>query len=119
MRIKDLFENTEFKFKDFVENNEINYDLAEDLVFFMNHNDDTYRRHTYPAITKCLEGIKKKKKTSPGVFKDAALESYKSYCEEFPIRELPSSLDDKVLTEVCKLIHDEVCQHASEGKYKD
>lgn len=118
MRIKDLFEHTDISFKDFVENNEINYDLAEDLAFFMNNNDDIYRQHTYPAITKCLENIRNQKKTSPNIFKNAALESYKQYCAEFPIRELPSSLNEKMLGEVCKLIHDEVCNHETEGKYK-
>ena len=84
MRIKDLFENTEFKFKDFVENNEINYDLAEDLVFFMNHNDDTYRRHTYPAITKCLEGIKKKKRPHQVSLKMQHLKVIKATVKNFP-----------------------------------
>lgn len=119
MRITDLFENKDLQFKDFVENNEITYDLAEDLVFFMNHDDDTYRRHTYPAITKCIDGIKNNKKISPAIFKAAALESYKNYCNQFPIRELPDKLNDKMLGEVCKLIHEEVCTHHEEGKYKD
>lgn len=119
MRIKDLFEDKQMQLKDFVENNEIKYDLAEDLVFFMNHDDDTYRYHTYPAIVKCLEGIRKNKNPSYSLFKDAALESYKNYCKQYPIRELPSSLDGKIIEEVCKMIHEEVCTHESEGKYKD
>ncbi len=119
MRIKDLFETTQMQLKDFVENDEIKYDLAEDLVFFMNHDDDTYRYHTYPAIVKCLNSMRKNKNSNYSLFKEAALESYKNYCKQFPSRELPNSLDDKILEEVCKLIHEEVCTHESEGKYKD
>lgn len=119
MRINDLFKHNQSQFEDFIEDNKINYDLADDLAFFMNHDDDTYRRHTYPAIVKCLEGIKNKKKTNPTIFKAAALEGYKNYCTQYPIRELPNNLDEKMINEVCKLMHEEVCADHAEGKYKD
>ena len=120
MRIKDLFENKSYNFDEFVnEKNELNYDLVEDLVYFMNHDDDVYRRHLYPSITKCLSLMKSKKDSSPLMFKDATLEGYKSYCNKFPIRELPSSLDEKMIEKVCKQIHEEICKHEKEGLYKD
>lgn len=120
MRIKDLLESKAHDFSEYVDAEQgLTYDLAEDLVYFMNHDDDTYRRHVYPSITKCLDLLDSKKETSPGLFKTAALESYKNYCQQYPIRELPSSLDEKTLKEVCKLVHEEVCTHKSDGKYKD
>lgn len=120
MRIKDLLESKSYDFEEFVnDEKELNYDLAEDLVYFMNHDDDVYRRHLYPSITKCLSLMKSKKDSSPSLFKTAALEGYKSYCDKFPIRELPHTLDEKMLNTVCKLIHEEMCKHDNDGLYKD
>lgn len=123
MRINELLEAKKFNDLDFVKktegNREIDYDLTEDLVFFMNNDDDTYRRHVYPSITKCLNNIKHKKDIAPSIFQDAVKESYKNYIEKFPIRELPESIDDKQLREVCEKMIEEVKSHHDDGKYKD
>lgn len=123
MRIVELLEGKKFNDLDFVNRsegkNEINYDLAEDLSFFMQNDDDTYRRHMYPAIAKCLEMVKHKKKVSPMFFNNAVKESYKNYVKKYPIRELPESLDDKACKEICEKVHDDFCKHYEEGKYKD
>lgn len=122
MRIVELFEG-HFKDLDFVkqesDKRELDYDLVEDLIYFMNNNDDVYRRHVYPIIVKCIHSIESKTPTSPSLFKDAVINSYKKYITEFPIRELPSTLSNKTFKEVCTKMHEEVCQHAKEGKYKD
>lgn len=123
MRITELLEGKNFKDLDFVRTEDgttkIDYDLAEDLAFFIKNDDDVYRRHTHHAVHKCLENLKHKKKTSPAVFKDAAMEGYKQYVKQFPIRQLPDDLEDDVCNEVCKLMHEEICKHVEEGKYKD
>lgn len=123
MRIVELLEGKNFKDLDFVKQDgdkrEIDFDLAEDLIYFMNNNDDVYRRHVYPSIAKCVESYKKKKGTKPNIFKSAVLDSYNSYIREFPIRELPQSLDEKLCQEICSKMHEEVCKGIEEGKYKD
>jgi hypothetical protein len=123
MRIQELLENTNFKDSDFVKHQDgkrdIDYDLSEDLAFYMHNDDDVYRRHTYPAISKCIESIKSNKKINPGIFKAAVEESYKSYVKKFPIRELTDNISDDVCKEICNKLHEELCQHYEEGKYKD
>lgn len=123
MRIIELLEGKNFNDLDFVKQDtdkrEIDYDLAEDLVFFMNNNDDVYRRHVYPSIAKCIESYKGKKKTTPSLFKSAVINSYESYLKEFPIRELPEKLDSGMCEEICSKMHEEVCQYIQDGKYKD
>jgi len=123
MRIKELLENNNFKDSNFVNlqdgKREINYDLSEDLAFYMHNDDDTYRRHMYPAISKCIESIRSNKKVNPDIFKLAVQESYKNYIKKFPIRELPDDISEDVCKEICSKIHEELCQHYEEGKYKD
>ena len=118
MRIDELLESVDIDLEKGHKKEGLDFDLAGDLVYFMNHDDDTYRRNTYPAITRCLEKIKSNARTHPSIFRTAVLKSFKDYTAEFPRREIPDELDDKVAEAACKLLHDETCKHAEEGKYK-
>lgn len=125
MRIIELLESAEYKDLGFVKNigdkgdREIDFDLVEDLLFFMNNNDDAYRSHLHPALSKCITKQKDKQKTSSSIFKNAVLDSYKMYTKEYPIRELPSSLGEKICKEMCDKLHEEACQHIADGKYDE
>ena len=123
MRINELLENKHFKEDDFVqktgEGRELNFDLAEDLIHFMNQDDDVYRRHTYPAIANCVDKLESKRDPSIGIFKPAVENSYKIYVKKFPIRELPDNLDEELCKQICEKIHEEVVQHINDGKYKE
>ena len=122
MRIQELLEGKKFNDLDFVtkENGKrsINFDLVEDLVHFMNQDDDVYRRHTYPAIANCLDKISAKRKPSANVFALAVKEGYKIYTRKYPIRELPDEIDSNVCEQACSKMHEEVLKHISEKKYK-
>jgi hypothetical protein len=123
MRIRELLEGKKFNDLDFVKQGEdgsgINYDLVEDLAFFMHNNDDIYRRHLFPSVEKCLQGVKSKKTVKPEIFKLAVEESYKNYIRKYPIRQLPNSLDEEMCLEVCKKLHDDFRKDYDDGKYKD
>ena len=120
MRITELLENQNFNETDFInDDGELDFDLVEDLAYFMNHDDDVYRRHVYPNVVKCLHGFANKKETTPAIFKSSVIESYKSYVNQFPIRQLSSDLDEKTVNDVCKKFYEEIANYVKEGKYKD
>jgi len=123
MRIRELLESFNFKEDEFVKkhNNkvELDYDLAEDLIHFMHNDDDVYRRHTYPALMKCIDSVKNKKATNGKMFAEAMKECYKLYKKKFPIRILPKEMDEDICEEACEKMHEEVLEHISSGKYKD
>lgn len=124
MRIRELFESKVFKSDEFVIHKdggkrEINFDLAEDLMHFMNHDDNVYRRHLYPSIARCIDIRSRKNKPSPNIFKSAVKEGYKKYLGEFPIGELPDELDEETCADICEKMCEEVCKDIAEGKYKD
>jgi exoribonuclease II len=123
MRIRELLEGKKFNDLEFIKQDEegtgINYDLIEDLAFFMHNDDDVYRRHLFPKVAQCIEGLKAKKQFSPMIFKSAVEESYKNYLKKFPIRQLPTSLDEELCSEVCKKLHDDFRKDYDDGKYKD
>jgi hypothetical protein len=124
MRIIELLEGNNFKDLDFVKpvgdegNREINFDLIEDLIFFMNNDDEAYRRHLHPAISNCIDRTEAKKKTSSKMFEKAIRACYTMYNKQYPIREIPDTLDEEVCKEACEKLHEEVCQHIKDGKYE-
>lgn len=124
MRINELLEGKIFNDLDFVSHKqdgkrEINYDLAEDLVHFMNQDDHVYRRIVHPTISKFIDLRDAKKQVSPKIFKSAVEECYKQYIKHFPIRELPDDIDEEMCRQVCDQMYEDVTQHHSDGEYKD
>lgn len=123
MRIIELLEGKKFNDLDFVKTDgaktEIDYDLCEDLIFYMNNDDDVYRRHVYPSVSRCINRIETNEKTNPSIFTNAVKESYKQYIRKYPIRNLPDDIEEVTFKEVCKKMHEEICKNHSDGKYKD
>lgn len=124
MRIRELLEGKKFNDLNFITKNEkgetdISYDLVEDLVYYLNNSDDVYRHLLYPTIAKCVETMESNKNISPSVFNKVVKEAYKKYIKEFPIKQLPGSIDEQTCNEVCEKMHEEFCKDYQEGKYKD
>jgi hypothetical protein len=123
MRIQELLEGKFFNDLDFVKSGEngreLDYDITEDIAYFMQHDNDAYRRHTHPAIMHCVDRMKRHVKPKADIFAPAIEECYKMYVKQFPIRELPHNLDEETIKQICDKIHEEVLQHIGDGKYKD
>lgn len=123
MRITELlegkhhFDDSKFIKKTNDGDTELDYDLAEDLIFFMHNNDDAHRLHVHKIITKCINALKNKKNIKQSIFKPAIEACYEMYLKEYPIRELPDTLDKKLCNEICEKMHEEVCQHINDGRY--
>lgn len=123
MRIRELLEGKKFNDLDFVKKGEdgegIDYDLTEDLVFYMNNDDDVYRRHVYPTVAKCIDKLESNQSFKSSLFTNAVKESYRTYIKQFPVRHLPQDIDDEICKEVCEKMHEEICQSHSDGKFKE
>jgi hypothetical protein len=123
MRIRELLEGKKFNDLDFVKKDgdktDIDYDLTEDLVFYMNNDDDVYRRVVYPSVVTCTDRLENNRKTTPSIFTNAVKESYKQYLKKFPMRQLPLDIDEEVCKEACEKMHEEICQHHSDNNLKD
>jgi hypothetical protein len=123
MRLRELLESKFFNELDYVKQGEkgreIDYELEDDLIFFMNNHDQAYRRFLHPVINKCIQANKHKKKYNSNIFEHAVTESYKLYVKAYPIRELPDQLNEDEIKQICKKLSEEVYQHIADGKYKD
>ena len=121
MKINELLEGTSFNDLDFLENTptgrQINFDLANDLVYFMHENDDIYRKYTYPAILKYAK-LRKQHSNAATVFKTAVIAGYAKYLREFPIRELPDQIDRHLLHQACQTLGQVVDRHVRSGQLR-
>lgn len=126
MRIRELFENVNSTFDEnkFISKNqkgdyEPNFDLVDDLVYYMNEDDEMYRRHLYPAVERAIQGLNHKKNIDSSVFSKAVEECYRAYTKKFPIRYIPDELDHGLREEACAKLFDNLKKDFEEGKYKD
>lgn len=123
MRITELCENIDRELdqpaKDPNDPHGLGFDIKEDLLFFMNHDDTSYRRHTFPAILKVKDIAEAGKKSNFKLFDKAVRECYSVYQDKFKGHKLPSQLDQEIIDEVCQQIHDDELEKIKNGGYKD
>jgi hypothetical protein len=123
MRIKDLCESVGQELDKDVKHQDkhgLGYDLVDDLLFFMHHDDDAYRRHTYPSIMKARDHMAGNKPTDMTLFSDAVNEAYEKYRNKFhEVRALPEKLDEETLGEICSHMHEHETKKIQDGHYED
>lgn len=100
MLLRELLEGFNFKPSDFIEKKgdkeDINFDLAEDIAFFMENDDLMFRQFVAPFS---------EKKSKYTAFSDGVDSAYTEYQKKYPIRKLPSTLPPEINKMVCKLLH--------------
>lgn len=123
MRITELCENIDRELdkpaKDPNDPYGLGFDIKEDLMFFMNHDDHAYRRHVFPTILKVKDMTEAGKQTDYKLFDKAVKECYNIYQDKFQGHKLPNNLDQEILDEVCQQIHESELEKIKNGEYKD
>jgi hypothetical protein len=114
MRITELVENIDLELD---KNKDVDFDLVDDLLFYMNHDDEVYRRHTYPSIVKYKNAMDKGEETDHLLFGSAVTNAYKKYCEAFKEKRLPEKLSRDVLNKVCHKLHNDEGNNINDGIY--
>ena len=114
MRITELVENIDLELD---KKDGLDFDLVDDLFFYMNHDDDTYRRHTYPSIVKYKKARTNGDDTDHLLFGSAVTNAYKKYCEEFKEKRLPEKLPRDVFNKICHKLHTEEGNNIDDGAY--
>lgn len=96
-------------------NKKLDFDVADDVVFFINNDSTFYRKHAFPAITK-FTSICKKGKPSIGYFRPLANLAYKAYLDKYPHDQLPEELPMDVCHEICNLLFKQEHKHIKNKK---
>jgi len=109
MRIDELFNADNYKIED--------YDLKDDLIFFMNNEPEFYRKTYYPTMCTFKEHYSKGRKVNPLAFKGLVEKAYAEYSKEFPIEGLEKNISKEMCEEVCTEIHKIELENIQNGYY--
>lgn len=107
MRIRELLENFEDRNNNGL-NDKLEYDLGDDLLYFLNHDDDVYRRHIFPAIQTYKNNKNKDRRVKQKLFGGAVNKAYEAYTKRFPRRDLPESLPTEICEKLCDSLSNDV-----------
>ena len=126
MKITELFDNTKEPVDKIINNqeddkgnskDEYKFDLGEDLIYFMHHNDDFYRRNFYPVLKVCKNKFDHGGAFSHRIFKPIVTKAFEAYRKEFPLRELKDSLEEEYCEAIARKIYETELVNMKDGKY--
>ena len=95
------------------------YDIKEDLIFFMNNDPIFYRKMYYPSLLKFRDAYKKDNNFDCEEFAPMVSQAYKMYQKKFPVQNLKSSLDKTMLDEICSKVYEQELENIKMGHYND
>jgi hypothetical protein len=109
MKIFELFNPEKIKKEDF--------DLKDDLIFYMNNQPEFYRKHYFPTMCRFKECYDKNIKVNPAAFGKLVEKAYKMYYQEFPVKDLNENLGKDIFEEICAEIHSMELENVKKGQY--
>lgn len=109
MRVDELFSHNDDK-------KELDFDLIDDLIFFIQNDHNFYRTDYYPFISKFHKYLKSGAETSPSLFKNIVLRAYNVYRSKFNVDGLDDKLTIEQIKEVCNKLYN--LEHSTARKEK-
>jgi len=84
---------------------EVDYDLPDDLIYFINADKDFYRQNYYPLQTKFHNHCGAGRSVNPMAFRNVIVKAYESYKKKFPLPQLEEQLSEEQVREICEKLH--------------
>ena len=80
----------------------LDFDLHDDLMFFMNNDPAFYRQEYYPFLNKFKNHCNAGRNVTPKAFAGIVRRAYEDYKNKFPLPELDEQLDEREIEEICE-----------------
>ncbi len=103
MKIFEILEPT-------TETKKLDFDLADDLIFYMYNDQEFYRTRFYPAEVKFKSLSKAGNTPGPNSFKNIVKDAYSKYHDKYKVKELEKTLPDETLSQICNKLHAKVLE---------
>jgi len=110
MLIKEMLDTTAIE-------NELGYDLKDDLTFFMNNDPEFYRKSYFPTMLKFKKYCKEGKKIQPKAFRKLVNDAYDIYKSKFQVEGLMDELEEETCESICEYILEIETKNVEEGQY--
>jgi hypothetical protein len=85
-----------------IEDKKIDFDLADDVIYFMNNDPEFYRKEYFPFLTKFQHHCDAGRQVTPKAFFPVVKRAVENYKLKFPMNELEEALNDGQITEICE-----------------
>lgn len=109
MRIDELINLEKFEKMDF--------DLNDDLIYFMNNDPKVYRQLYYPTVVDFMKSHKTGSEFDAKQLVPLVIKSYKLYKQKFPIDKLPEKLKRTDVDDICGKIYETELSNIKTGHY--
>lgn len=96
----------------------LDFDLHDDLMFFMNNDPEFYRQDYYPFLHKFRNHCNAGRSVTPKAFGGMVKLAYETYKNKFQIPELQETLDERELEEICEKLQALELKHFHDEKRK-
>lgn len=112
MKIFELFNQSENESK-------LDFDLKDDLIFFMNNDPEFYRKDFHPFLNKYNRHCDAGRQVGSRAFFPLVKRAYEAYQNKFQVEELESELPESKLKEICEELNGQCRQNYQEEKQKN
>jgi len=86
---------------------ELDFDLHEDLIYFMNADPDFYRKTYFPIQNRFHSHCEAGRSVDPSAFKPIIIKAYENYKKKYNIDSLEEQLKEEELLEICQKLHNQ------------
>lgn len=94
------------------------FDLSDDLIFFMRNDPQFYRKDYHPFLQKFNRHCDAGRSVSPKAFIPIVKHAFECYKNSFPVEGMEEQLSNNDLREVCEKLQGEEQNFYHEGKKK-
>ncbi len=96
--------------------NREDFDLNDDLIFFINNDPEFYRKDYYPFIRQFKKHCNQDREVKVSAFAPIVKKAFGHYQNTFPVRGLESNLSEADLREICEKLHGQELEHYHKEK---
>ncbi len=94
------------------------FDLTDDLIFFMRNDPKFYRQEYHPFLQKFHRHCDADRRVSTKAFVPIVTKAFESYKDSFPVEGLEEKLSEENLQDVCEKLQAEETQFYHDEKNK-
>lgn len=96
----------------------LEFDLKDDLVYYMNNDGQFYRRQYYPFLLSFKKAVDAKKSITPAAFESLVRQGYEEYTKKFPHPLIKKDIDEDFCKEMCESLYERELAHIEKGIYE-
>lgn len=97
----------------------IDFDLADDVIYFMNNDPEFYRKDYFPFLNKFKHHCNKGNQVSAKAFVPIVKKGFDSYIKRFPVEGLDEKLSSHQIRDICEKLQSRELKQYHDEKQKD